>query len=74
MDLDEYAEGRGEWRAEGAPMPTPRNQFSTVVHKDKVYLIGGQFHHDSCQLDQPNVDIYDPETDSWSRGPDLPYG
>ncbi|MDA0792146.1 MAG: hypothetical protein O2780_22145 [Proteobacteria bacterium] len=74
MDLDEYAEGRGEWRAEGAPMPTPRNQFSTVVHKDKIYLIGGQFHHDSCQLDQPNVDIYDPVTDSWSRGPDLPYG
>ena len=74
LDLDEYEQGRAQWRAEAAPMPTPRNQFSTIVHHDKIYLIGGQFHHDSCQLDQPNVDIYDPDTDSWTEGPDLPYG
>ncbi|MDA0791636.1 MAG: hypothetical protein O2780_19545 [Proteobacteria bacterium] len=74
MDLDEYYAGKGQWRAEGAPMPVPRNQFSTVQYDGKAYLIGGQFHHDSCQLDQARVDIYDPETNTWSEGPALPYG
>ena len=74
MDLDEYAAGQGNWRLEGAPMPVPRNQFSTIQFDDKMYLIGGQFHHDSCQLDQARVDIYDPVTNEWSEGPSLPYG
>jgi N-acetylneuraminic acid mutarotase len=74
MDLDEYAQGGGQWRAEAAPVPLPRNQFSTIQFDGKAYLIGGQFHHDSCQLDQAQVDIYDPATDSWSEGPPLPYG
>lgn len=74
LDLDEYEKGTAQWREEGAPMPVPRNQFSTVLFEGKIYLIGGQFHHDSCQLDQSRVDIYDPETDSWSTGPSLPKG
>jgi N-acetylneuraminic acid mutarotase len=45
-----------------------------VAVEGKIYVIGGQFHHDSQQLDQPRVDIYDPKTDSWSRGPQLPKG
>jgi N-acetylneuraminic acid mutarotase len=52
----------------------PRNQFSCVSISGRIYAIGGQFHHDSMQLDQPRVDIYDPETDSWSAGPPLPKG
>ena len=40
----------------------------------ELYAIGGQFHHDSEQLDQPRVDIYDPGSDSWREGPQLPYG
>jgi N-acetylneuraminic acid mutarotase len=74
LDLDEYEQGTAQWREEGAPMPVPRTQFSSVVFDGKIYLIGGQFHHDSCQLDQPRVDIYDPQTDSWSEGPSLPKG
>ena len=74
LDLDEYEQGTGQWRDTGAPIPEPRNQFSTVVFDNKIYLIGGQLHHDSCQLDQNRVDIYDPETNSWSAGPVLPKG
>ena len=74
LDLDEYEQGTGQWRDTGAPIPEPRNQFSTVVFDNKIYLIGGQLHHDSCQLDQNRVDIYDPETNSWSDGPELPKG
>ena len=73
LDLDEWAKGSARWK-NAAPMPEPRNQFSTVTFGGKIYAIGGQFHHDSMQLDQPRVDIYDPGTDSWSSGPALPKG
>ncbi len=73
LDLDEWAQGSARWR-NAAPMPEPRNQFSCVAFDGKIYAIGGQFHHDSMQLDQARVDIYDPETDSWSNGPPLPKG
>ena len=73
LDLDEWAKGAAQW-TNAAPMPEPRNQFSTVVFGGKIYAMGGQFHHDSMQLDQARVDIYDPDTDSWSSGPPLPKG
>ena len=60
--------------SEAAPFPLPRNQFSTAVLNDEIYCIGGQFNHDSQQLDQPDVDIYDPVSDSWRKGPPLHYG
>ena len=68
----EGAEGKG-WR-QVAPFPLPRNQFSTAVLNDEIYCIGGQFNHDSQQLDQTDVDIYDPVSDSWRKGPPLHYG
>jgi len=73
LNLDHWAEGSAEW-TDATPMPEPRNQFSTVVVDGKIYAIGGQFHHDSEQLDQPRVDIYDSKTNSWSHGPPLPKG
>ena len=73
LDLDEWASGDGQWRS-SAPMPTPRNQFSTVTFQGKIYAIGGQFNHDSQQLDQSRVDIFDPQSKSWSEGPALPKG
>ena len=73
LDLDAWARDRAGWTA-AAPMPTPRNQFSCVTFDGKIYAIGGQFHHDSEQLDQARVDIYDPATDTWASGPPLPKG
>ncbi|MEE2777377.1 MAG: kelch repeat-containing protein [Acidobacteriota bacterium] len=73
LDLDDWAGGSAEW-TDAAPLPGPRNQFSCVVFNGKIYAIGGQLHHDSKQLDQARVDIYDPATDSWSAGPSLPKG
>ena len=66
-------EGAAGWQ-QAAPFPTPRNQFSTAVVNDELYAIGGQFNHDSQQLDQPNVDIYDAGEDRWYEGPPLAYG
>lgn len=73
LDLDEWANGYAQWE-NLAPIPVARNQFSTVVLDGKIYAIGGQLHHDSAQLDQARVDIYDPRTDTWSSGPTLPKG
>jgi N-acetylneuraminic acid mutarotase len=73
LDLDGWARGSARWE-NAAPLPAPRNQASTVSFDGKIYVIGGQLHHDSMQLDQARVDIYDPHTDSWSRGPQLPKG
>ena len=73
LDLEGWMQGSATW-THAAPMPAPRNQFSTVVFDGRIYAVGGQFHHDSVQLDQPRTDIYDPATDTWSSGPDLPKG
>ena len=73
LDLDEWAQGTAQWTS-AAPMPQPRNQFSCVTFDGKIYAIGGQFHHDSAQLDQARVDIYDPDADAWGSGPPLPKG
>ena len=76
LDLEAWRRlggGSVQWQ-NAAPMPTPRNQFSTVTVDGRIYAIGGQFHHDSEQLDQARVDIYDPATDSWASGPPLPKG
>lgn len=73
LNMDEWANGSAKWK-NAAPMPAPRNQFSCVTIDGELYAIGGQFHHDSEQLDQPRVDIYNPKRDSWRDGPPLPYG
>lgn len=67
------ATGSAEWLP-AAPLPTPRNQLSVAVLNGRIYAIGGQLHHDSEQIDQPRVDIYDPASDTWSDGPPLPVG
>ena len=71
LDLDAVQEGSGVWKP-AAPMPAARNQFGTVTLGGKIYAMGGQFNHDSGQTDQSRTDVYDPATDSWSSGPELP--
>ena len=72
FDLAEWSStGCAEW-TKAAPLPTPRNQHSVGVINGQIYIIGGQFNHDSQQLDQTLVDIYDPASDTWVEGPPLP--
>ena len=73
LNLNDWAKGSAKWES-SIPMPTPRNQFSTIVFQGTIYAIGGQFNHDSQQLDQSRVDIFDPESKTWSIGPPLPKG
>lgn len=72
FDLAAWAsEGAVQW-TRAAPLPLPRNQHSVAVVNDRIYIIGGQLNHDSQQLDQARVDIYDPVSDAWTEGPSLP--
>jgi N-acetylneuraminic acid mutarotase len=72
LDLKEWAEkGHALW-TKAAPLPVPRNQHSIAELNGMIYIIGGQFNHDLQQLDQVMVDVYDPRSDSWSEGPQLP--
>ncbi|MFL2502255.1 MAG: Kelch repeat-containing protein [Luminiphilus sp.] len=72
LDLKEWAEkGHALW-TRAAPLPVPRNQHSIAELNGMIYIIGGQFNHDLQQLDQVMVDVYDPQSDSWSEGPPLP--
>ncbi|XP_014782728.1 kelch-like protein diablo [Octopus bimaculoides] len=60
-------------------MSSPRALCGSVVHKDKIYVIGGnaavsekwrrEFIPEHCVS---SVEIFDPETESWSMGPELP--
>ena len=56
-----------------APLPNPRSHMAYVTFDDKIYVIGGQHCFEACAVDQRSVSIYDPTTDTWSRGADLPF-
>lgn len=73
LDLKALVKGDARWE-EARPMPKGRCHFGTATLAGRIYLIGGMYHHDSRQVDRPLVDIYDPKTDAWSRGENLPTG
>ncbi len=66
-----------------ADMPTPRNALSTVVVEGKIYAIGGWgFDRPAAgwasldptvgATDFSTVEVYDPRTDTWTTGADMP--
>jgi N-acetylneuraminic acid mutarotase len=52
-----------------ARMPQARGAHAAALVDGKVWLVGGTGLNG--QLLKP-IDVYDPKTDSWSKGPDLP--
>src|SRR5581483_11146718 len=55
-----------------APLPSPRNHLSGAVVNGKLYAIAGQQLEESSSINQSEMDVYDPATDTWSRVADLP--
>ena len=51
----------------GAPIPEPRDHLGAVVVDDEIWVVGGR--HDDIKH---TVDLYEPATDSWRDGPNLP--
>jgi hypothetical protein len=64
MDLKQ---DKPEWVQIAAP-PFERRALAVAAHGDKIYAIGGITSGDETSLD---TDVYDPQTDRWSLGPQL---
>jgi len=54
------------WRR--VPQPFARRALITAVHDGRIYVMGGMDDADEVSRE---VDIYDPSTGKWSRGPEL---
>jgi len=55
-----------------ATMPTARSGIVAVPFRDRIYVMGGGFKRpDGTFQFLTTVEIYDPQTDSWAKGPDL---
>ena len=56
--------------AQGAPCPQPRFEANGAVIDGELWVMGG-FTASTLQVTR-KIDIYDPATDAWRPGPDLP--
>jgi len=68
LELD----GGTSWHR-AAPLPEPRGQIGAAAVGGFIYVIGGQFGHDSSAVDVDLVHRYDPATDRWTKVASLPY-
>jgi N-acetylneuraminic acid mutarotase len=68
LDLDDP---NATWQSK-ADMPNPRNHFGYATVNGKIYVIGGQQELENDAVNQNEVDVYDPTTDSWSTVAMLP--
>ena len=51
-----------------APLPQPTSGMTAAVLGGRIYALGGN----TLAGDWPHAAIYDPASDAWSAGPDLP--
>ena len=60
--------------SEKTEMPAPKSRHTASVINGKIYVIGGGFQGNGPYIYLSTVEIYDPETDRWTREPDMPIG
>ncbi len=54
------------------PLARPRNHLSSAAINGLWYVFAGSHLEEGDSINSAGLDIYDPTTDSWSRGADLP--
>ncbi len=59
------------WTAKAA-MPTPRMRATAAVVEGKIYVFGGLFDTFDATTVTTAVEVYDPATDTWEAGTDMP--
>lgn len=65
LDLEDLAAG---WKTAKGRMPTPRRGFATGTVGTKIYTFGGEGNPDPARKGVfDSVEVYDTETDSWSK-------
>ncbi|MEO6455383.1 MAG: kelch repeat-containing protein [Ginsengibacter sp.] len=68
LNLDSLSEG---WK-ELAPVLYRRNHPGSAVFEGKIYFLGGSRFQDDNAITQKMVEVYDPNTNAWTRVADLP--
>ncbi len=69
----EIYDPKSETWTTGRPMPTPRQAMGAALGADgKIYVVGGTKAY-STPDPVDTVEIYDPATDRWAKGPSLVY-
>src|SRR5215207_1726465 len=61
----------GAWSAGAAP-PIEMHHFQAVEHGGKIYVVGAMTGGYPREPALPVVHVYDPATDQWSIGPEIP--
>ncbi|MFH5831161.1 Kelch repeat-containing protein [Halalkalibaculum sp. DA384] len=69
--VDIYDPGTDSWST-GATPPLPMHHFQAVSYEGKIYVMGALTGGYPDEDPVPNVYIYDPEADQWTRGPAIP--
>ena len=69
--VEVYDPKNNRW-TEIAEMPTSKALHTASVIDGKIYVIGGGFWDNDRFIYLSTVEIYDPETDGWTREPDMP--
>lgn len=54
------------------PMLYPRNHVGATVVNNKLYVVGGQKEGDERDGNLSYTEVYDPQTDTWTRLADMP--
>lgn len=63
-----YDPDSGSWQTGLAPIPTPREHLAAVALDGRIYAIGGRVRGRNLAA----LEIYDPGSDSWTSGADMP--
>jgi N-acetylneuraminic acid mutarotase len=74
-----YDPTNNSW-SEMAPVPTSVASYVSAVVDGKIYIVGGRHADNWYRISSPDnysstniVQVFDPETNSWSQGTPLPY-
>ena len=51
------------------PAPTPRTEVAAASDGDRIFVVGG---FTETEATVPTVEVFEPEAEVWSQGPDLP--
>lgn len=70
-EVERYDPATDTWTTRSR-MPTRRNAHATVAYGGKIYVMGGNNGPPSGSNRLAVVEVYDPDTDTWSRADDMP--
>jgi hypothetical protein len=69
--VESFDPATGRWAA-GSPPPMEIHHFQGVEYDGKIYIVGAMTGRYPTEPPVPAIQIYDPATDRWSQGPEIP--